>query len=95
MEDLHKKVIDALRSVIDYEINVNVYDGGMILDLKVDENGNVSFKFRPTSPTCPIALKLANDIKEAVLQIKGVSNVKINIVEHIMARQIEDIVNSY
>ncbi len=89
MSELENKAIELLREVVDPEINMNVIDGKMIVDLKVD-NKDISLKFRPTSPLCPIAVKLANDIKEKLIKSKLFNNINIEVIDHIMAKKINE-----
>ena len=78
---MKEDVIKALKSVIDPEIHINVWDAGMIKEMKVD-NRTVQVKFRPTSFLCPIALKLAVDIKKALLELEFIDKAEVEIVEH-------------
>ncbi len=94
MSELKEKAIEALREVIDYEIGINVYDGKMILDLEIEDK-TVRFKFRPTSPYCPIALKLANDIKSKLMEKNLFDKIEIEVIDHIMAKPINNTLNSY
>ena len=65
MEDAKNHVIEALREVYDPEIPVNVYDLGLIYDIKVEDD-NVHILMSLTSPTCPTADYIQEMIKEAV-----------------------------
>ena len=96
MDDLYKKAIEAFREIIDYEIGINVYDGKMILDLDINEQEKtIKFKFRPTSEYCPIAYKLANDIKIKLLEKDLFNKIEIEVIDHIMSKQINNALNSY
>ena len=54
--EIEKRVIIALRHVYDPEIPVNVYDLGLIYEIKVDEENKVFIKMTLTAPNCPMAL---------------------------------------
>ena len=70
-------VVDALRSVYDPEIPVNIYDLGLIYDLKVAENGDVAIKMTLTAPACPVAGSMPGEVAERVAQVEGVGEVEV------------------
>jgi metal-sulfur cluster biosynthetic enzyme len=77
---IQQAILDRLAQVIDPETGVDVVRMRLIEDLTVDENGHVSLKFRPSSPFCPIAIPLADTIRQAVADVPGVTEAKIEIV---------------
>jgi metal-sulfur cluster biosynthetic enzyme len=72
-QDLRKAILEKLSSVIDPETGVDVVRMRLIEDLKVDDNGHVTYNFRPSSPLCPIAVPLSLAIKQAVSEVDGVT----------------------
>jgi metal-sulfur cluster biosynthetic enzyme len=54
--------------------------------LAVDETGTVSYRFRPSSPLCPLAVTLALQIKEAVAQVEGVTRQEVEVIGYVGAR---------
>jgi metal-sulfur cluster biosynthetic enzyme len=84
-ERLRAAILQRLASVIDPETGVDVVRMRLIEDLTVDENGRVSYKFRPSSPLCPIAVPLAWEIQQAVAQVEGVTEQDCQIVGYIQA----------
>ncbi len=82
------RVEDSLKHVIDPETQMNVVEMGLIRDLAVTENGKVELKFRPSSYLCPLAFKLTFDIHTAIKTIKGVREVRLEIVDCLWAEQI-------
>lgn len=84
-----KQVINTLKQVIDPHTNINVYDMGLISDMKVTKK-SVSLTFRPTSPFCPLGVQLAQSIKHSLESIKGVDKANVKIVGHIYEDQIND-----
>lgn len=70
----------ALRQVYDPEISVNVYDLGLIYELKVDENHNVKITMTLTAPNCPMADYVVQQVKEAVDDVPGVVSSEIELV---------------
>jgi FeS assembly SUF system protein len=77
---IESDVVRAIRQVYDPEISVNIYDLGLIYELKVEEGGKVYIKMTMTSPTCPLADDLVMDVNEAVKDVPGVTDVKIELV---------------
>lgn len=72
---LEGNIIMALRQVYDPEIPVNVYDLGLIYEIKVDEEHKVDIKMTLTAPNCPIADEVVNNVMEAVRDVPGVTDV--------------------
>lgn len=67
-EEVKKKVIEALRTVYDPEIPVNIYDLGLIYSLEVTDDLRVRLRIGVTAPGCPVASTLAIMVEEAVRQ---------------------------
>ena len=78
-------VIHQLQQVIDPETGVDVVRMRLIEDLMVDETGKVRYRFRPSSPLCPLAVTLALQIKEAVAQVEGVIGQEVEVVGYVGA----------
>jgi FeS assembly SUF system protein len=72
-------VVDALRSVYDPEIPVNIYDLGLIYDLKIAESGDVAIKMTLTAPACPVAGSMPREVAEVVARVDGVGEVDVSI----------------
>lgn len=77
---LESQVVDALRTVYDPEIPVNVFELGLIYDLRIDAQGSVRVIMTLTTPGCPVAEELPAGIKRAVLALDGVGEVTIELV---------------
>lgn len=73
-------IIESLKSIYDPEIPVNIWDLGLIYDIKILENGNVKIKMTFTSPTCPMMEELLDMVKNAVESFAGDGNVLIELV---------------
>lgn len=86
-EKLKRAVYEKLKTVIDPETGMDVITMDMILDLRV-KDGNVSFKFRPSSPFCPIAVSLSILIKRAVQEVEGVKHVDMVVVDFVDAENL-------
>lgn len=78
--ELERNIVMALRQVYDPEISVNVYDLGLIYELKVDENHHVKIKMTLTAPNCPMADYVVQQVKEAVDDVPGVVSSEIELV---------------
>ena len=76
---LKEKVIDAIKTVYDPEIPVNIYDLGLIYDI-ITEDNYVKVKMTLTSPNCPVAESLPKEVKDIILEIKEVKNVDLDLV---------------
>jgi metal-sulfur cluster biosynthetic enzyme len=70
------------------ETGVDVVRMRLIEDLVVDEAGVVRYKFRPSSPLCPLAVPLALSIRQAVGKVEGVSGQEIEVIGYIKAGEL-------
>ena len=77
---IERDIIMALRQVYDPEIPVNVYDLGLIYEIKVNEEHEVYIQMTLTAPNCPMADYVMEQVKTAVEDVPGVVNVKIDLV---------------
>ena len=75
--DLEQKVLEALKSCFDPEIAVNIYELGLIYNLKVESSGQIEIKMTLTAPNCPVAGTLPRDVEAKVRAVPGVSAVKL------------------
>lgn len=75
-----ERIVDALRTVYDPEIPVNVYDLGLIYRIDLDESGNLDVDMTFTAPNCPIADFIITDVRTKLEAVDGVESVNINIV---------------
>ena len=80
MISIKEKVIEEIKKIFDPEIPVNIYELGLIYKIEVNENNKVNVDMTLTSPNCPVAESLPNDVKESIKKIEGVSDVKLNLV---------------
>ena len=78
--NIKDKVITEIKKIYDPEIPVNIYELGLIYDINVDEKNNVKIDMTLTSPNCPVAESLPNEVKNSVNEIKEVKNVDLNLV---------------
>ena len=80
MDDLKQKIIERLKKVYDPEIPVNIYELGLIYKIEIDKKNNVKVDMTLTTPNCPVADSLPKQVKEYIMNVKGVSDVKLNLV---------------
>lgn len=78
--NLERDIIRALRQVYDPEIPVNVYDLGLIYEIKVNEEHEVYVQMTLTAPNCPMADYVVDQVKSAVEDVPGVVSVDIELV---------------
>ena len=80
MSNLKDKVINQIKTVYDPEIPVNIYDLGLIYDIKVEDKNTAKIKMTLTSPNCPVAESLPKEVKDGIMQVEGIDNVDLDIV---------------
>ncbi len=73
-------VIEALRTVYDPEIPVNIYDLGLVYDVKVDPSAFVKVTMTLTSPACPVAGILPGQVEEKAKSVQGVTGCEVEVV---------------
>jgi len=79
IKQLEEKVINVCKNLYDPEIPVNIYDLGLVYEVKVSENGKVKIVMTLTAPNCPVAESLPAQLKEEVSILTGVKNVDLEI----------------
>ena len=80
MSDIKNKVIEEIKKIYDPEIPVNIYELGLIYKVDIDVKNKVNIDMTLTSPNCPAAESLPNEVKENVKKVDGVSDVNLNLV---------------
>ena len=78
--ELKDKVIAEIKKIYDPEIPVNIYELGLIYDIIIDDKNNAKIDMTLTSPNCPVAESLPNEVKNSVKEIKEVKDVDLNLV---------------
>ena len=88
-KSLRERILFKLVTVIDPETGVDVLRMRLIEDLNVDEErGLVRYRFRPSSPLCPLAVPLTLDIRRAVAEVDGVTTQEIEVVGYVGADEL-------
>jgi FeS assembly SUF system protein len=77
---LRPKIVEALSTVFDPEIPVNIYELGLIYDIIVDAANVVGVRMTLTAPACPAAQSLPAEVRRKVAAVAGVTDVKLDIV---------------
>jgi len=77
---VEKNIVLALKQVYDPEIPVNIYDLGLVYEIKVDENKKAFIKMTLTAPNCPMVDELLQDVHDAVSDVPNISDVAIELV---------------
>jgi FeS assembly SUF system protein len=80
MAELRPLVLDALSTVYDPEIPVNIKELGLIYDVLVDKDGRVGVRMTLTAPACPAAQSLPVEVKQKTAAVPGVTQAKVEIV---------------
>ena len=75
-----KDVIEALKEVFDPEIPVNIYDLGLIYNIKIIANFDVIVTMTLTTPNCPVAKEMPSMVSNAIKNLEGFKSASINIV---------------
>jgi metal-sulfur cluster biosynthetic enzyme len=90
-EQLRAAILSRLSTVIDPETGVDVVRMRLIEDLTVDDEGRVSYKFRPSSLLCPLAVPLSQEIQQAIAEVHGVTAQNIKVVGYIQAFKLTEL----
>tara|TARA_Y100001936_G_C15406187_1_gene327492 strand:+ start:161 stop:460 length:300 start_codon:yes stop_codon:yes gene_type:complete len=78
--DLKEKIIKEIKKIYDPEIPVNIYELGLIYEIKVEKDNNVKVKMTLTTPNCPVAESLPKEVKDSIMQVKEVNDVDLELV---------------
>ena len=78
--DLKEKIIKEIKKIYDPEIPVNIYELGLIYEIKVEKDSNVKVKMTLTTPNCPVAESLPKEVKDSIMQVKEVNDVDLELV---------------
>jgi FeS assembly SUF system protein len=80
MKELEDKIVTMLKSIYDPEIPVDIFELGLIYEVKIDKESNVQIEMTLTSPNCPVAETLPKEVEDKVSAIEEVISCKVNIV---------------
>ena len=77
--EVKNKIIEEIRKIYDPELPVNIYELGLIYDIKV-EGRKAEIKMTLTTPNCPVAESLPKTVKDNILKIEGIVDVDLKLV---------------
>ena len=77
---IENKIINVLKTIYDPEIPVDVYELGLIYEIKIDDQFHVEIIMTLTSPNCPVAESMPKEVEDKVGEVHGVKSSKVNIV---------------
>jgi len=78
--DLQASVVEALKSIYDPEIPVDIYELGLIYDVDISEDGDAVVTMTLTTPHCPVAESLPNEVELRVLSVPGIRDAEVKLV---------------
>ena len=78
--DLKEKIIKEIKKIYDPEIPVNIYELGLIYEIKVEKNNHIKVKMTLTTPNCPVAESLPKEVKDSIMQLEEVDKVDLDLV---------------
>ena len=76
---LESQIVEAIKTIYDPEIPVNIYDLGLIYELEVNNQPQVRIVMTLTSPNCPVAESLPEEVVDKVRAVEGVADVELNL----------------
>jgi len=78
--ELKDQIIAEIKKIYDPEIPVNIYELGLIYDIKVKNKNTAKVKMTLTSPNCPVAESLPREVKDGIMQVEGIDKVDLDLV---------------
>lgn len=78
--DVENGIVEALKTIYDPEIPVNIYELGLIYDIDIQEDGVVKVKMTLTAPGCPVAGSLPGEVQDKVAGAPGVTSAEVELV---------------
>ena len=78
--DLKEKIINEIKKIYDPEIPVNIYELGLIYEIKVEKNNHIKVKMTLTTPNCPVAESLPKEVKDSIMELPEINDVDLQLV---------------
>ena len=75
-----EQVIECIRTVMDPEIPVNLYDLGLIYEIKINDNNDIKIKMTLTNPNCPVAGSMPESVGKSVEKISNLNSIEVSLV---------------
>jgi len=79
-QELEEKIIQALKTCYDPEIPVDIFELGLIYEIRIDNDANVNVKMTLTSPMCPVAGSLPPEVQRKIASVPEVKSAKVELV---------------
>lgn len=79
LDEIGEKLVEKFKTIYDPEIPVDIYELGLIYDALVNNDGEAKIIMTLTSPNCPVAESLPNEVREKVEQIEGIEKAEVEI----------------
>jgi len=79
-EELHERVVEALKEIYDPEIPVNIYDLGLVYQVNIDADARVFIEMTLTAPGCPVAQTFPGTVETAVNRVEGVTETTVELI---------------
>ena len=78
--ELKEKIIAEIKKIYDPEIPVNIYELGLIYDIKVDKDNNVKVDMTLTNPNCPVASQMPENVGKSIEHLDGLKSIQVRLV---------------
>ena len=75
-----EKIIEEIKKIYDPELPVNIYELGLIYEITLENEKSAKIKMTLTTPNCPVAESLPNEVKEGAMQVEGIEDADIELV---------------
>ena len=75
-----EQVIECIRTVVDPEIPVNLYDLGLIYEIKINDNNDIKIKMTLTNPNCPVAGTMPKSVGKSVEKLSNLNSIEVSLV---------------
>ena len=75
-----EQVIECIRTVLDPEIPVNLYDLGLIYEIKINDNNDIKIKMTLTNPNCPVAGTMPESVGKSVEKLSNLNSIEVSLV---------------
>ena len=75
-----KEVVECIRTVVDPEIPVNLYDLGLIYEIKISDNNDIKIKMTLTNPNCPVAGVMPENVGKSIEQLSNLNTIEVSLV---------------
>ena len=75
-----EQVIECIRTVVDPEIPVNLYDLGLIYEIKINDNNDIKIKITLTNPNCPVAGTMPESVGKSIEKLSNLNSIEVSLV---------------